>query len=216
MQGVITKIEVQKNKKDRVNVYVDEEYSFSCSMELVYSHGLKKNKIVDVDEIKDVVSDDNYIYCKETALKIIERTLKTEKEVEIKLRQKGFEENLIDKAINFLKKYDFVNDNKYIKCYVKEKIKKDGKNKIKYNLMKKGIREDLIEKELNEVNIDKQQYYNTLMELARKKYEILSKKEADKLKVKKKICDYLLRKGYLWEEIKPVLNDLLKINHCET
>lgn len=209
MQGVITKIEVQKNKKDRVNVYVDEEYSFSCSMELVYSHELKKNKIVDVDEIKDVVSDDNYIYCKETALKIIERTLKTEKEVEIKLRQKGFEENLIDKAINFLKKYDFVNDNKYIKCYVKEKIKKDGKNKIKYNLMKKGIREDLIEKELNEVNIDKQQYYNTLMELARKKYEILSKKEADKLKVKKKICDYLLRKGYLWEEIKPVLNDLL-------
>lgn len=209
MQGVITKIEVQKNKKDRVNVYVDEEYSFSCSMELVYSHGLKKNKIVDVDEIKDVVSDDNYIYCKETALKIIERTLKTEKEVEIKLRQKGFEENLIDKAINFLKKYDFVNDNKYIKCYVKEKIKKDGKNKIKYNLMKKGIREDLIEKELNEVNIDKQQYYNTLMELARKKYEILSKKEADKLKVKKKISDYLLRKGYLWEEIKPVLNDLL-------
>lgn len=216
MQGVITKIEVQKNKKDRVNVYIDEEYSFSCSMELVYSHELKKNKIVDVDEIKDVVSDDNYIYCKETALKIIERTLKTEKEVEIKLRQKGFEENLIDKAINFLKKYDFVNDNKYIKCYVKEKIKKDGKNKIKYNLMKKGIREDLIEKELNEVNIDKQQYYNTLMELARKKYEILSKKEADKLKVKKKICDYLLRKGYLWEEIKPVLNDLLKINHCET
>lgn len=216
MQGVITKIEVQKNKKDRVNVYVDEEYSFSCSMELVYSHGLKKNKLVDVDEIKDVVSDDNYIYCKETALKIIERTLKTEKEVEIKLRQKGFEENLIDKAINFLKKYDFVNDNKYIKCYVKEKIKKDGKNKIKYNLMKKGIREDLIEKELNEVNIDKQQYYNTLMELARKKYEILNKKEADKLKVKKKICDYLLRKGYLWEEIKPVLNDLLKINHCET
>lgn len=209
MQGVITKIEVQKNKKDRVNVYVDEEYSFSCSMELVYSHGLRKNKIVDVDEIKDVVSDDNYIYCKETALKIIERTLKTEKEVEIKLRQKGFEENLIDKAINFLKEYDFVNDNKYIKCYVKEKIKKDGKNKIKYNLMKKGIREDLIEKELNEVNIDKQQYYNTLMELARKKYEILSKKEADKLKVKKKICDYLLRKGYLWEEIKPVLNDLL-------
>lgn len=216
MQGVITKIEVQKNKKDRVNVYIDEEYSFSCSMELVYSHELKKNKIVDVDEIKDVVSDDNYIYCKETALKIIERTLKTEKEVEIKLRQKGFEENLIDKAISFLKKYDFVNDNKYIKCYVKEKIKKDGKNKIKYNLMKKGIREDLIEKELNEVNIDKQQYYNTLMELARKKYEILSKKEADKLKVKKKICDYLLRKGYLWEEIKPVLNDLLKINHCET
>ncbi|WP_234118947.1 recombination regulator RecX [Clostridium hydrogenum] len=216
MQGVITKIEVQKNKKDRVNVYIDEEYSFSCSMELVYSHGLKKNKLVDMDEIKDVVSDDNYIYCKETALKIIERTLKTEKEVEIKLRQKGFEENLIDKAINFLKKYDFVNDNKYIKCYVKEKIKKDGKNKIKYNLMKKGIREDLIEKELNEVNIDKQQYSNTLMELARKKYEILSKKEDDKLKVKKKTCDYLLRKGYLWEEIKPVLNDLLKINYLET
>lgn len=209
MTGTITKIEVQKNKKDRVNIYIDEEYSFSCSMELVYSHELKKDKSIDVDEIKDVIEDDNYIYCKEVALRYVERSLKTEKEVEVKLKQKGFEQGIINRAMDFLKQYNFVNDNMYVKCYVKEKIKKDGVNKIKYNLAKKGIKDYLIEQEINKINIDSNSYNNNLMEIARKKYELLNKKETDKLKVKKKVYDYLLRKGFLWEEAKRVLNDLI-------
>lgn len=44
MEKIITKVEVQKNNKNRVNVYVDEEYAFSCAAEVVYKYDLKKGK----------------------------------------------------------------------------------------------------------------------------------------------------------------------------
>ena len=33
MSNIITKIEVQKRNKDRVNVYINEEFNFACSSE---------------------------------------------------------------------------------------------------------------------------------------------------------------------------------------
>lgn len=35
--AIITKIEIQKKNKERVNIYLDEEYAFSISAELVLS-----------------------------------------------------------------------------------------------------------------------------------------------------------------------------------
>ena len=44
--NIITKIEVRKRNKERVNIYIDEEYAFSISAELVYKENLKvKNQI---------------------------------------------------------------------------------------------------------------------------------------------------------------------------
>jgi regulatory protein len=45
-EKVITAIEVQKRNKNRVNIYIDGEFTFSCSAELVYTHGLKNGKTV--------------------------------------------------------------------------------------------------------------------------------------------------------------------------
>ena len=42
--NIITKIEVQKRNKDRSNIYIDNEYAFSLSNELVYKEGLKTDE----------------------------------------------------------------------------------------------------------------------------------------------------------------------------
>lgn len=215
LKHTITKIEAQKNKKERVNVYINGEYSFSCSMELVYRYNLEKGINIDLDYIKEVVKEDNYIYCKESALRTIERTLKTEKEVINKLEKKGFEKSVIDKTMIFLRKYNFVDDNKYAKCYIKEKLKVDGKKKIKFNLLKKGINESIIEDSFNVYDIAGDEYINSLRNIAEKKYNIIKKGNLDETKIKKKLYDYLLRKGYLWSEVKLVLNELFSSNDFE-
>lgn len=215
LKHIITKIEVQKKKKERVNVHINDEYSFSCSTELVYRYNLQKGINIDLDYIKDVVEEDNYIYCKELALKSIERTLKTEKEVIMKLEKKGFEKNIIDKAINFLRKYNFVDDNKYAKCYIKEKLRVDGRKKIKFNLLKKGIEESTIDEAFGFYNEDEDIYINSLKKIVERKYNSLKKEKLEPIKLKKKLCDYLIRKGYLWSEVKLVLNELFNNNDFE-
>ena len=76
--SIITKIELGKKNKERVNIYIDEEYAFSISAELVYKENLKVKDKVDVEKLKKIANEDNYIKCKNSALKIIEITYKTE------------------------------------------------------------------------------------------------------------------------------------------
>ena len=46
IMNIITKIELGKRNKERVNIYIDNEYAFSISAELVYKENLKvKDKI---------------------------------------------------------------------------------------------------------------------------------------------------------------------------
>ena len=117
--AVITKIEIQKRNKERVNIYLDDEYAFSISAELVYKENLKVKDVVDTEKLKSVADKESYVRCKNSALKIIERSYKTVKEVVEKLQMKGYEEKHIESAVQFLKEYKFLNDDYYAEAFIK-------------------------------------------------------------------------------------------------
>lgn len=208
MEKVITKMEVQKRNKNMVNIFVNGEYTFSCSLELVYTYGLKENKPIELEKMMEIVEEDNYLKCKDCALKIIERSYKTEKEMYNKLILKGYDEKIVSRVIAFLISFNFLNDENYAALYIKDRIKVEGKSKIKYSLLRKGIDEHIIEKKLQEIDSSLEE--DTAFKLAEKKYNFLIKTEKDNRKIYKKIGDYLLRKGYSWEEVKKILNKVAK------
>ena len=127
--NIITKMEISKRNKERINIYIDEEYAFSISAELVYKENLKVKYKVDVQLLRKLSDEDNYIKCKNTALKIIERTYKSEKELAERLELKGYDSHIIKRTINFMKEYNLLNDNSYATMYVKDKSKIAGKRK---------------------------------------------------------------------------------------
>jgi len=208
MSNSITKIEVQKKNKERVNIYINDSYSFSCSAELVYNCQLKVGKAAEIKELEKVIEEDNFIGCKNAALRAIERTYKTEKEIADKLLAKEYDEKTIARTLEFLKAYNFVDDNKYAAAYIKEKIRSQGKNKIKFSLIRKGVPEAIIVDRLSEINRDREE--DTALVLAEKKYNILVKNEGDYRKIYKKLGDYLIRLGYDSEIVKDILNKVVK------
>ena len=183
--GKITSIEVQKRNVNRVNVYVDEAFTFACDAELIYKQGIQKDSIIDVEAIKEIVKEDEFIKCKNSALRTVEKTYKTEKELRDKLTEKGFEEDTIKRAIEFLKEYNLLNDEKYAEMYIKDRLRSQGRNKIKYALIRKGVSEDILLDKLS--NIDSEDENDTAFKLAEKKYNILKKKESDKYKLSQRI-----------------------------
>jgi regulatory protein len=207
MEKVITKIEIQKRNKDRVNVFINGEFAFACSSELVYTHGLKQDKKVDMESLQEVVAEDNYLKCKNSALKIMERGYKTEKEMYDKLILKGYEEKTIARTMEFLKSYNMLNDEAYSRLYIKDKVKSQGKNKIKNDLLRKGIHKELLEEKLSE--IDSASEYNTAFKMAEKKYAVIIKTEKDYRKIGKKLWDYLMRSGYSGDIIEDIIRKLV-------
>lgn len=208
LEHIITKIEVQKRNKSRVNIYVNEDFLFACSAEIIYSYGLKSGEKIDIGKIKNIIEEDNYIKCKNDALHSIERAYKTQKQIVEKLLAKGYEKSTIDKVILFLKEYNFLDDSKFAEMYVKEKLASQGRNKIKYSLIQKGLDESIIKEKLQ--NIDKEKEESSLEKLGMSKYEQLIKREEDTRKIYKKLGDYLMRRGYPWEDVKSFLNRVLK------
>ncbi|RMC96142.1 recombination regulator RecX [Clostridium autoethanogenum] len=204
----VTKIELQKKNKGRVNVYINEEFAFACSAELVYSYGISKGTSVDMNYLKSIIEEDNFIKCKSCALKIIEKVYKTEKQIKDKLAQKQYDENAISRTIKFLKEYKFVDDDKFTELYIKEKIYSQGKNKIRYSLIKKGISEDIISKKLD--LIDEEQEEKAAFNIAQKKYAVLIKSENNIRKVYEKLGNYLARSGYSFEKARTVSDKVIK------
>ena len=206
----ITKIEIQKRNKERVNLFLDGEYAFSLSAELVYKEGLKVNENVDSIKLEALAEKDTIIKCKDSALRIIERSYKTEKEVRDKLKLKGYDENSINKSIEFLKEYNFLNDDNYTKMFIKDKLNTQGSNKIKYGLFKKGVSKEIIEKELS--NVDKEDEKSTALNLAKKKIITIKKSESDNYKVSGKLYRFLISKGYSYDVVKDVVKEVMALD----
>lgn len=205
--GKITKIEVQKRNKERVNVYIDNVYTFSAYSELIYKENLKVNSEVDEEKLLRIAQKENVSKCKETALRIIERSYKTEKEMQNKLIEKGYDSESVGIAINFLKEYNFINDNNYVKMYIKDRISTQGKQKIKYSLIRKGISDDIIEEFLEDIESEDEK--SAAIELAKKKYKSISRIETDRFKLWNKLCRYLVGRGYDYSVSKEVVNEVL-------
>lgn len=206
--AVITKIEVQKRNKERVNIYLDGEYAFAISAELVYKEGLAVKMEVDTAKLKEVADKESYIRCKDSALRIIERSYKTEKEVREKLKLKGYDDRHIEKSIEFLKEYNFLNDDTYAKAFISDKLSSKGRQKIKYDLIKKGIDNAIIEEQLSNINEDSER--ETAFNLAQKKLRVIRKSESDEYKISGKLYRFLISKGYSYDITKSVVRKAME------
>ena len=209
----ITKIEIQKNNKDRVNIYLDGEYALAINAELIYKENLKVKDDVDISKLQEIAEKESYIRCKESAIKIIERSYKTEKEIRDKLKQNGYEEKQINNSIDFLKEYNFINDNTYAKAFIKDKLSSKGSQKIKYDLMKKGIAKDIIEENL--IKVDKNEEKEVALNVGRKKYESIRRKESDNYKLSGKLYRFLISRGYAYDIVKDVVKEIMSLDEFE-
>ena len=159
------------------------------------------------DRLKKIIEEDNYIKCKNAAIKIIERSYKSEKEIKDKLLKKEFDNNTVNRTLSFLKEYNLIDDEKLVSMYVKDRLRNQGEKKIKYSLMQKGINEELIYRELNKINNDDLE--DIAYNLALKKYEVLSKRENDKYKLYQKLTRYLMGRGYGYDLVSRVVKRIV-------
>ncbi|WP_025641707.1 regulatory protein RecX [Schnuerera ultunensis] len=201
---IITKIEPQNNDK-RVNVYLNGEFAFGLMMEIQYKYGLKEGMVLDQDFVEEVLLEEEQLKANNTALSYLTHRKRTEKEIIDKLKKKGFEENIIEKTLDYLQNYGLVDDLDFASSFARDKIKlnKQGPQRIKYELYRKGISQEIIEKILKEDD-----EYPRALELAKKK--LPSYKNDNRDKIYRKLGGFLQRRGYSYDCISRVLKELLE------
>lgn len=125
-------------------------------------------------------------------------------DVQQKLYELGMISEAQEKIILHLISNNFLNEERFAKSFCRGKftIKHWGRNKIKAELHRRKISEYNIISGLKE--IDEDTYLLTLSKEIDKKSNLI--KEKDHWKLKKKVIDYLMQKGYEY----PLIEDVWK------
>jgi regulatory protein len=128
-------------------------------------------------------------------------------EVKTKLYSFGLNKNEVEEIVYHLITENYLNEERFAIMYAggKFRMKQWGKNKIKQSLKFKQVSDYCIKKALKE--IDEKEYRNTFYKLADQKIKSL-KGEKNLFTKKRKLQDFLIRKGYESQLITEVVNDL--------
>lgn len=205
----ITKIEKQKKRKDRFNVYADEEFICGLSENTIIDEALTIGQEIDQKEIEKLVEKDQSAKAMDKAIRFLGYRARTEKEVYNKLLAKEFDEKVIKKTIRKLKEMDYLSDIEFAKAWIKDRIniKPEGKKLLQIELRQKGIEEEMAKEQLEKLVDEKTERMmaQKALDKALKQYNKLPSREK-----RQKITAYLARRGFNWELIKELLDRLGK------
>ena len=145
------------------------------------------------------------INCRDYALKVIEFKDRTEKEIREKLTQKGYDENITEDEIAFLKDYGFINDLRYAQRFVSDAInlKKWGKARIRAELLRKGVDREIIDNAVEDAFMDFDDD-RLLKEMQRR----FKNSDLSNIKERTRIFNFYMRRGFSPDEIKGAMNSM--------
>ncbi|AHB41586.1 Regulatory protein RecX [candidate division SR1 bacterium RAAC1_SR1_1] len=140
--------------------------------------------------------------CLDYALHYISRYPKTESELKIKLMQKGYFSNDIEKAMNILKEKKFLSDELFVESYVRSELMNKGKPPIAIikKLQEKGADKHLIMKIIKQ---NEEDVNSGVRERIKKEIASYKKRGEEGFDIIQK----LMRKGYRLGDIKDVINN---------
>ena len=205
----ITRI-VKKDSKN-VSIHLDNDDVIFINYEVFIKSGLRKNDNISENQIDPLIKENQKFAVKQRAFRYLGRRLLSENELRIKLKLKRYDENIIDEVIEDLKGKNYLDDLEFANIFSSENIRNKfwGKNKVKAELMRRGINNEIIAKVLSEKFPEGNDLQNAV-ELAEKKYKILSHRNLEQKKVKEKMISFLFSKGYDYEVIKEAVGQIVK------
>ncbi|MFA6859920.1 MAG: RecX family transcriptional regulator [Clostridia bacterium] len=199
MQKIVS-IEQIKRNKNKFIITLDNGEVFNLVDEAIVKYGLYVGKEIDEKKLCETANYSEKTEAFSRALKTLEKSFKTEKEIFNLLKEKGFQENAIIEAIKKLKEYNYVSDIEFAKQFVASVSTHKGKKLIEYELKQKGVDENIISDAVSLLEDE----LDTILVLAKK---FMKNKENCKENLAK-LIRHLMSKGFKYEDIKNAIKNL--------
>ena len=198
----ITQIEEQKNRKDRVNIYLDGEFAFGLDHEVVLRHHLHEGDSLSERIIDDILLAEEKTRAKEKALSYLNYRARSIEELKRKLEEKNFSNRVIRQVIDDLIRVGLLDDKQFAATYVHSRMvqKPMGKRLLRQELLSKGIDEEMADEAVDE-GFGSRSETEVARGLIQKRLRGLNPGKKDLEKQRKRLSDFLFRRGFNWEVI---------------
>ena len=162
-------------------------------------------------EIEKIILEDKTVRGKEYLLRLLSRRIYSRYEILRKLNNKGYPESIISNLVFWLGDNNHINDELFAKMWAQFRLqnKPIGRYRLNQELRLKGIKQDIIQKVIDET-------YNEMDELTLARNLIKEKIASSEIKNiridPKKIYNFLLRRGFSIEISRNIYHELKNKN----
>jgi len=204
--GTITAINSQRRNPNRYSIFIEGKFVLGIDKKTVEDMGLKVGKLIDEKDLKKITSQEELNKGQAYALMLLGYRERSLREIRMRMRQKGYEEKLIEKVMKYLKDRNLINDKRFTRLWAESRIKKGyGSWRIQSELEQKGVNREMADEILKDLysGIDEVQ---VALDLVKKKKWLL--KEPQRLT--EHVSNLLRRRGFSFEVISNVVEKIHK------
>jgi len=196
MQKTITALTIQKKNPNRVNIFLDGEFSFG--MYVINAGKLRVGQLISEEMITGLKKIDQIEDGFQKALRFISYKPRTMSEVEKKLNEYDFDEDIISDVLKMVVEKGYVNDLQYAKNWVENRsiYKPRSKKLITWELKNKQISEDIISEATGDLVPE-----DKLASLAAEKYARRLSGYEKEIFIRR-LSGYLIRRGFSFSTVK--------------
>ncbi|MEM1055582.1 MAG: RecX family transcriptional regulator [Bacteroidota bacterium] len=200
-EGTVTSVKAQATDPNRVSVFLDGRFAFGLAADVAVAEGVRKGLRLTPEAQVALLQKEEVIRARQAALDYVSRGGKTTEEVRRSLSRRGFSDTASADAIAQMERYGYLDDVAYASAFARGRAasRGHGPQRLRADLIKKGVPREAIERALDELDTD--DLADSAHRLALQRWRALSR-EADLRKRKKKTTDFLLRRGFSFDQVR--------------
>ena len=196
---IVTRIE--SVTKTKFKVYLDEQFAFVLYKGELSRYRVREDMELSQESIDSIKQEVLLKRAKLRAMHLLNAMDRTESQLRLKLKQNLYPEDVIEKAIQYVKSFGYVEDQGYAERFIHSRQQSKSKKEICAALYQKGVSKEQIDLAMETCyeEVDELDVIRKIVEKKRFSPEDSTPAE------KKRMYDYLMRKGFRSEDIRQVI-----------
>ena len=194
----ITALQVQKRNPNRVNLHLDGEFAFGLAR--IVAAWLRVGQELSDEKIEQLQSEDARERAYQQAMLFLSYRARSESEIRQNLRKHEIPDSVIEQTLDRLRQDGLANDNQFARAWVENRstFRPRSRRLMALELRQKGLNEEAVSSAVADVDDAALAYEAAQKKVAR--YKGLEWNE-----FRKKLSDFLARRGFSYSVIAPVV-----------
>ncbi|MBP3278082.1 MAG: regulatory protein RecX [Butyrivibrio sp.] len=191
--------------KKRCKVYLDGEFAFVLYKGELKEYGINVGAEISETTYEEITTVILSKRCKLRAMNLLQKKDYTTKQLRDKLDEGLYPKELVDEAIEYVRSYKYLDDERYARDYISYHMTTRSKNRIMQDLTGKGLSKEMLHPIIEELYAEESgdiEFDQIKVLLEKKHYDPGS---VD-YKEKQKIMAFLMRRGFQMSTIKKAMN----------
>ena len=202
----ITALVVQKRNPNRVNIHLDGEYAFGVAR--IVAAWLRVGAELDEKKIEQLQTEDARERAYQQSMLFLSYRARSESEIRQNLRKHEIPETVIDLTLDRLRQDGLANDNEFAQAWVENRstFRPRSRRMLAMELRQKGLDDESMHSALKNVDDEPLAY-----EAAKKRATRF--KDLEWNEFRKKLSDFLARRGFSYAVVAPVVTRIWNETH---